>query len=123
MAWKKVIKREKLPYTQESLSASRKRLEREREKVGTQLEIDRMTPSVLNLQMKNFQFEEMSRQLDQLYTMFKYFKEVYKKDFPKSGPEHIQTLDKALLKIKELFELAATLPSLYTKEEMDEMED
>lgn len=122
MSWENLIKRKKEPYTQESWASKKRRLEREEQKRQTEFEIDRMAPSILNLQMKNFQFEDMSRQLDQLYHMFKYFKEVYKRDFPNSGPQHIQTCDKAMAKIEELFDLAATLPSLYTKDEMDEME-
>ncbi len=121
MSWENLIKRKKEPYTRETDAQFKRRMEIENNKHRTKMEVDRMKPSPYNLQMKNFQYEEMSRMLESLHQMFKYFKEVYKKQFPQSGPEHIQTLDKALLKVNELFELVTTLPSLYTKD--DELEE
>jgi len=121
MSWENLIKRKKEPYTRETDAQFKRRMEIENNKVRTKMEVDRMKDSPYNLQMKNFQYEEMSRMLESLHQMFKYFKEVYEKQFPQSGPKHIQTLDKALLKVNELFELVTTLPSLYTKD--DELEE
>lgn len=69
-----------------------------------------MTPSITNLQMKNFNYEEMSRYLNNLDVMLRYFSEVYNKE------EHRQTINKALVKLNELHDLVATLPSLLQEE-------
>lgn len=123
MSWENLIKRKKEPYTQESWASKKRRLEREEQKRQTEFEIDRMIPSPYNLREKNYPKEDLGRYLENVYHGLKYFKEVMKRDFPKTGPQHIQTCDKAMAKIKELYLLIDTLPSLYTKEEMDEMED